>query len=161
MLTLQPQTRFSNLLLWSLDHSFTHLQSNLLEYLTSNSCSFPHLVELVGVLSDKGSVENLTLGRADHKQLPHLRRTCTQAVMTLKEDGEGRETGCRQRGRRWRGIENVEETERRKTEKRQLREREIQYTEEELQGFCYFFHLVFVGELNLNNIKSLKDHVCC
>lgn len=40
----------------------------------------------MGVLSDKGSVDDLTLGRADHNQLPHLRRTGTQAVVTLKEE---------------------------------------------------------------------------
>lgn len=61
----------------------------------------------MGVLSDKGSVEDLMLGCADHNQLSHLRRTATQAVMTLKEEGKRREMGCRLGGREWRGIENV------------------------------------------------------
>lgn len=66
---------------------------------------FPHLVQLVGVLFDEGSIEDLTFGRADHDQLPYFRRTATQAVMTLEEEEwEGKE-----RGRRWRETENVEE----------------------------------------------------
>lgn len=47
-------------------------------------CVFPHLVGLVGVLFDKGSVDNLTVRCAHHYQLPHLRRTRMQAVVTLK-----------------------------------------------------------------------------
>lgn len=47
----------------------------------------PHLVELVGVLSDKGSVEDLTIRHADHNQLRNIRKTSPQAVMTLKEEG--------------------------------------------------------------------------
>ena len=54
--------------------------------LISKSCVFPHLVGLVGVLSDEGGVDDLTLGRVHHDQLPHLRRTGVQAVMTLKEE---------------------------------------------------------------------------
>lgn len=54
---------------------------------------FLHLVELLGVLFDKGSTEDLTLRHANHKQLPHLRRTLTQAFMTLQEGVKGRATG--------------------------------------------------------------------
>lgn len=46
---------------------------------------YSHLVELVGVLFDKGSIEVLTASRADHNQLPNIRRTATQAVMTLRK----------------------------------------------------------------------------
>lgn len=58
----------------------------------------PHLVVLVGVLFNEGSIEDLTVGRADHDQLPYFGRTTTEAVVTLKEEGEGRERGCRECG---------------------------------------------------------------
>lgn len=52
--------------------------------------SFSYLVELVDMLFDKGSIEDLTLRCVDHNKLPHLRRTAVQAVMTLKEqEAEG------------------------------------------------------------------------
>lgn len=38
---------------------------------------------------DKGSIEELTLGCADHNQLAHVRWTATQAVMTLEEGKDG------------------------------------------------------------------------
>lgn len=50
---------------------------------------FSYLVELVDVMFDKGSIEELTLGCADHNQLAHVRWTATQAVMTLEEGKDG------------------------------------------------------------------------
>lgn len=47
----------------------------------------PHLVERVGMKSDKRSVEDLTIRHADHNQLPDVRRACAQAVVTLQDVG--------------------------------------------------------------------------
>lgn len=63
-------------------------------------CSSPHLIELVAVLLDKRSVEDLTFRCADQYQLPYFWRAATQAVVTLEE-----EVGVRG----WREIENEEE----------------------------------------------------
>lgn len=65
----------------------------------SGSCTFPpHLVDPLGVLSDKGSIEHLALVGGDHNQLPHFRRTAAQAIMTLEEEA-GREGQVERRHR--------------------------------------------------------------
>lgn len=44
-----------------------------------------HLVELVDVFSDEGSVDHFTLSGGDHYHLSDVRRAVTQTVVTLKE----------------------------------------------------------------------------
>lgn len=40
------------------------------------------------MLSDEGSIEDLTIRHADYNQLTHIRRTSVQAIMTLMVEGE-------------------------------------------------------------------------